>query len=326
VLLQYQGTLKTMPKSYEPSLDRSSTLIAAFNPESDLMALMERYRTGPFRPMPQFYESVLHDESDVVFGIDLRKWAEIQGSQLLSPIEALKDKSPAAPAAGGERERERELVPPALSALLSGLPEAYTRMPSDVERRKAWIYEVPLSAVHHLREALNAVPLGRKIPESVVGGYDAPVIAGAIKLWLLELDPPLALWEGWDEFRRLYPTGGLCFFFFLVVVVGRLSDFFSRLVVGSGASKENEVSEDQRIQDLGVALQKLPRVHLYVLDAVVKHLRKYVFGFSLRCQCLADRWTLGSLIETTTVKESSEVYITKLALAVGRSEFLLLKK
>jgi hypothetical protein len=37
--------------------------------------------------------------------------------------------------------------------------------------------------------------------------YDAPVLAGGIKLWALELDPPLALWEGWDDIRKLYPTG-----------------------------------------------------------------------------------------------------------------------
>jgi len=40
--------------------------------------------------------------------------------------------------------------------------------------------------------------------------FDAPVLAGCVKLWALELDPPLALWEGWDDIRKLYPTGGLC--------------------------------------------------------------------------------------------------------------------
>jgi hypothetical protein len=124
------------------------------------------------------------------------------------------------------------------------------------EKRKSWIYEVPLPAVHHLREALNAVPPDQPIPAELLTKYDAPVIAGAIKLWALELDPPLALWEGWEDFRRLYPT------------------------VGSTTAKmDGEDTEEQRIRDLGAALQKLPRVHLHVLDAIVNHLKTSVFSF-----------------------------------------------
>jgi hypothetical protein len=76
-----------------------------------------------------------------------------------------------------------------------------------LEKRKAWIYEVPLTAVHHLRESLNAVPPEQPIPADVVTKYDAPVLTNAVKLWLLELDPPIALWEGWEDLRRLYPNG-----------------------------------------------------------------------------------------------------------------------
>jgi hypothetical protein len=74
---------------------------------------MERYRTGPFRPVPQLYESVAHDESDVVFGIDLRKWAEGGWNALTS---------------GEER---KDLIPPVLTALLDALTETYGRLPND---------------------------------------------------------------------------------------------------------------------------------------------------------------------------------------------------
>lgn len=77
------------------------------------------------------------------------------------------------------------------------------------EKRKAWIYDVPLPAVHHLRESLHGVNPEHLIPADLLVKYDAPVIAGTIKLWILELDPPLTLWEGWEEFRKLYPTGKL---------------------------------------------------------------------------------------------------------------------
>ncbi|KAG6869236.1 hypothetical protein C0993_009100 [Termitomyces sp. T159_Od127] len=257
VLLQYQGTLSNLPKSLEPSLDRQATLVASYQPENDLTALIERYRTGPFRPDPQVYESVAHDESDVVFGIDLRRWAEGGWYALTTG------------------EEKKELVPPVLTALFEGLQEAYKRLPGDNERRKSWIYEVPLPAVHHLREALNASSGGQPIPAELFAKYDAPVIASTIKLWILELNPPLALYEGWDELRKLYPC------------------------VGSSAAKEAEKSREDHVQSLSSALQRLPRVHLYVLDLVVKHLK--------------------TLIESTTVEEDNEIFITKLALSLGRA-------
>lgn len=153
--------------------------------------------------------------------------------------------------------------------------------------------------MHHLREALNAVPLDEPVPPEIFAPYDAPVIAGATKLWLLELDPPLALWEGWDEIRKIYPT------------------------VGAAAKSEGEDAEAQRITDLGTALQRLPRVHLYVLDAVVSHLRKSVSSYS---SWSTSRSFNFSLIDTTTVEETQEVYITKLALSVGRSQYFLLPR
>ncbi|KAF9218988.1 hypothetical protein BS17DRAFT_790309 [Gyrodon lividus] len=257
VLLQYQGTLANLPKAFEPTLERSATFVATYQPDSDLTALMERYRTGPFRPVPQLYESVAQDESDVVFGIDLRKWAEGGWSALTSG------------------EEKTELIPPVLTALLNGMSESYTRLPNDVEKRKAWIYDVPLPALHHLREALNAVPPEQPFSPEMLAKYDAPVLAGCIKLWALELDPPLALWEGWDDIRKLYPT------------------------VGSAGRVDGEPSEQQHLQDLQAVLQQLPKVHLCVLDAVVAHLL--------------------TLIQSTSVQESDDIYMTKLALSIGRT-------
>ncbi|KAA1468841.1 hypothetical protein DENSPDRAFT_795101 [Dentipellis sp. KUC8613] len=255
VLLQYHGTLSNLPKSLEPSVERSRTFISSFIPESDLTALIERYRTGPFRPHPQLYESVAHDESDVLFGIDLRKWAEGGWSAMRNG------------------EEKKELVPPVLTALLEGLDRSYAKQPSDEEKRRTWIYEVPLPAVHHLREALNAVPPEQPIPADIMEKYDAPVLASTVKLWILELDPPLALWEGWEEIRRLYPAVG---------------------AKGDGAALEQE-----HLDALQTALLRLPKVHLYVLDAVVGHLRK--------------------LIDETKVEEADEFYVTKLALSIGRT-------
>ncbi|KZP11489.1 hypothetical protein FIBSPDRAFT_1050728 [Athelia psychrophila] len=253
VLLQYQATLRSLNKALDAPNERSSTLIAAYQPDLDLKALIERYRTGPFHPMPQVYESPAHDESDMLFGLDLRKWAP-HGAEMTG-------------------ENAKELYPNVLAALLTGLAAAYGKLPNDAEKRKAWIYEVPLTATHHLRESLNGIDPEQPIPADLLAKYDAPVIAGTVKLWILELDPPLATWEGWEDFRKLYPT--------------------------VGGKANGEVSEQQHIQDLSATLQKLPRVHLYVLDAIASHLK--------------------NLINSTTVDEDPEMYLTKLALSMGRT-------
>ena len=113
VLLQFHGTLANLPRGLEAPLERSASHIAAYLPDSDLSALIERYRTGPFRPQPQVYESVAHDESDVLFGIDLRRWSEGGWSAL-----------------HGEAQN-KPLIPPVLTVLLEGLQQAYPKLPND---------------------------------------------------------------------------------------------------------------------------------------------------------------------------------------------------
>jgi len=53
---------------------------------------------------------------------------------------------------------------------------------------------------------LNSVPDGQDIPVDIFEKYDAPILASGLKLWLLELEPPLGLYDAWDEFRRIYPS------------------------------------------------------------------------------------------------------------------------
>ncbi len=174
-----------------------------------------------------------------------------------------------------------------LTALLGALDAAYAAAPNDAHKRKSWIYEVPLGAVHQLRESLNAVPPGQPFPPALLATFDLPVLAACVKLWMLELNPPLGLWEGWEDFRKLYPTVG---------GTGRGSHGDGRRGGGwwrRGAARLNRVAG---------ALLKLPRVHLLVLDAIVKHLK--------------------TLADGTKTEESDEVFFTKLALSMGRVRFL----
>ena len=88
--------------------------------------------------------------------------------------------------------------------------------------------------------------------------------------------------------------------------------------VGSAAKGEKEsVDEHEHLEALKTALLRLPKVHLYVLDAIVLHLRESVFRSFFYTTLTINR----RLIDNTEVEESDEVYVTKLALSVGRGEF-----
>ena len=95
VLLQFHRMLSNLLRALEAPIERSASHIATYLPDLDLSALIERYRTGPFRPQPQVYESVAHDESDILSGIDLRRWSvggwnslhgETQNKPLVPPV------------------------------------------------------------------------------------------------------------------------------------------------------------------------------------------------------------------------------------------------
>lgn len=116
VLKQYQASLTKLPTSFSTSLDRSSVLISSYHPENDLVALIERYRTGPFRPMPHVYESIVHHRPDVVFGIDLRKWAGEGGWNAVRVT---------------EDQKEPADIPNVVAGLLAGVNEAYEKLPND---------------------------------------------------------------------------------------------------------------------------------------------------------------------------------------------------
>ncbi|KIO24816.1 hypothetical protein M407DRAFT_25778 [Tulasnella calospora MUT 4182] len=166
-------------------------------------------------------------------------------------------------------------LPPVLTGALQALRRAYGKLPSDEERRKSWIYEVPLVAVHQLRSSVNSVPFDMPIDDAIFDNHDPPVIASLVKLWLLELNPPITLWDGWEDVKKLYPAVG--------------AD------VDDGAEDRDQHFEEE----LKNILIKLPIVGLKVLDLLVSHLKE--------------------LIDTTTTEESNDLYVTKLALSMGRS-------
>ena len=60
----------------------------------------------------------------------------------------------------------------------------YPDLEGDEARRGIWLVDVPLAATHHLRKAINT---GKGIPREVLERYEIPIVASALKLYLLEL-------------------------------------------------------------------------------------------------------------------------------------------
>lgn len=60
----------------------------------------------------------------------------------------------------------------------------YPDLEGDEARRSIWLVDVPLAAAHHLRNSINT---GKAIAHEVLERYEIPIVASALKLYLLEL-------------------------------------------------------------------------------------------------------------------------------------------
>ena len=60
----------------------------------------------------------------------------------------------------------------------------YPDLEGDEVRRNIWLVDVPLAATHHLRNSINN---GKAAPSAVLERYEVPIVASALKLYLLEL-------------------------------------------------------------------------------------------------------------------------------------------
>jgi hypothetical protein len=121
---------------------------------SDL-TVTQRYRTRPFRPDPQTYEPVIHDESNVVFGIDLCKWSESSWYAL------------------AHSEERSSYHQSSLCSWQDLTPHTTTHVLRESDRKST---NFPLRAVRHL----DGIP-----PEFILFLVQVPMCRVAFKLWML---------------------------------------------------------------------------------------------------------------------------------------------
>lgn len=75
-------------------------------------------------------------------------------------------------------------MPVVITTILTFLDNHYPDLEGDDARRSIWVVDVPLAATHHLRKAINT---GKAISRETLERYEVPIVASALKLYLLEL-------------------------------------------------------------------------------------------------------------------------------------------
>ncbi|CAK9784874.1 hypothetical protein CC85DRAFT_257483 [Cutaneotrichosporon oleaginosum] len=230
ILKHYEVALAKLPKRLAQGDEATALAVETYNPEADLKALIEGSRTGPFRPRPHIYESVESEVPDVNFGIDLRRWSGETGWKSL--INA--------------PQRAKDAIPDVLEGLLTAIGVMGASLPDD-ERRKAWIYEVPLEETHMLRNAINHSQLRVDEVSTIAQKFNLPTVCGVVKLWLLELNPPVLGWEGWEDAKAIYPS--------------------------VGADLERDMTSA-----VTSVVSRLPASQLFTLNAIIKHWKDLVDG------------------------------------------------
>ncbi|UZJ54930.1 hypothetical protein CBS101457_004250 [Exobasidium rhododendri] len=339
VFTAFNAAFSPLLPTLSVSLQRSAALEPTLNPETALIHLILDARTGPYQPQAQVFHPYYHDDPGHLagsgtagFGMDLSAFMRAEtlaseGGEINGDLRA---------GAGSSHKYGLPAIPLALMALLASLDRIYedpSRWPMqkegsmeeedsavivNEEKRKSWIYEVPLMNSHLCRQTIISHLLGSSVPGANVGAgletklkrFDAPTLAATVKLWASELTDSLISCELWDAVDNTY-----------LAAAGQEYDARStpNKTVGE-AVKEGAASSDGPekgkgraegydpvleetirkgvLADLGVILSKLPKINLVCLDAIVGHLAK--------------------LVKSTPTNESNSVYLNKAALSLGR--------
>lgn len=332
--------------SLHPSLmGRLQPLLSTQDPAILMPRLIASARTGYYRPQPEVFHPVYHDECGssnfrvLGFGTGWAGFGTHLNARWRSEIisrhsDEASLKPPASPApnlplvfshllSSIERAHEDATLWPVPTEASDSNDHAITVDQANIEKRKSWIYDVPLKSAHACRESIISHTLSSSHPGAELGAglpavldfFDPPTKAMTLKVWLAELQESLIPEENWHMISSLYKAAES--------VEGKWRH--EQAEKKAGKTKESEASsadtqakglppsielDDQIkaeikrgiIEDLSVVLSKLSTIHLAVLDSLLLHLRNLIN-------------------KTPTSSESDSAYVNKLGLSLGR--FLL---
>ncbi|PLN76435.1 hypothetical protein BDW42DRAFT_20980 [Aspergillus taichungensis] len=231
VVLDFSGAISNVIPNLQSTVDHMMLYQETIQPLGDLRYLLENYRTGGFVPRVQAYENYYGSVEDQNFGVDLEARARA----------------------------DRKRVPILVTTILTFLDNRYPDLEGDEARRGIWLYNVPLAATHHLRNALNNSTADYR---DVLEKFEVPVAASVLKLYLLELPDSLVSSQVYDIVKTIYSTTA------------------------------HETTEEGRIKVLQSTLGQLRLNNIATLDAIMTHFTRLIDLTS------ADEGYVSSLAQT----------------------------
>ncbi|KAB8336931.1 hypothetical protein FH972_021236 [Carpinus fangiana] len=175
VVLDFSGAISNVIPSLQSTIDKMMLFQETVQPLSDLRYMLENYRTGPFAPKVPIYENYYNSVDDQTFGVELEARARA----------------------------DKKRVPLIITSILTYLDSQYPLLDNDEARRLIWIHDVPLAATHRLRSEIND---GKPISNEVFERHEVPVVAAALKLYLLELPDPLVSSTLYEVIKTIYSS------------------------------------------------------------------------------------------------------------------------
>ncbi|PYH78906.1 hypothetical protein BO82DRAFT_290141 [Aspergillus uvarum CBS 121591] len=215
VILDFSGAISNVIPNLQSTVDHMMLYQETIQPLGDLRYLLENYRTGGFVPRVQAYENYYGSVEDQNFGVDLEARARA----------------------------DRKRVPIIVTTILTYLDNRYPELEGDEARRAIWLYDVPLAATHHLRDALNN---SKADYNEVLEKYEIPIIASVLKLYLLELPDSLVSSQVYEIVKTIYSTTA------------------------------HETTEEGRIKVLQSTLGQLRLNNIATLDAIMTHFTRLI--------------------------------------------------
>ncbi|KAL9603379.1 MAG: hypothetical protein Q9219_001241 [cf. Caloplaca sp. 3 TL-2023] len=215
VILDFSGAISNVIPSLQSTVDNMMLYQETVQPLGDLRYLLENYRTGAFVPKVQVYDNYYNTVDEQTFGVDLEARARA----------------------------DRKRVPIIITTVLTFLDNHYPDLEGDEARRGIWLVDVPLAATHHLRNSINT---GKAVPREILERYEIPIVASALKLYLLELPDSLVSSQVYEIVKTIYST------------------------------PDSSTSPEARISVLQNTLGQLRLANIATLDAITTHFTRLI--------------------------------------------------
>ncbi|KAJ3020836.1 hypothetical protein HKX48_000136 [Thoreauomyces humboldtii] len=164
------------PEGAEVAADAPpTTLLTSPDPTEGVQYIARRYRTGHLRSKPFVFESYKNGRAPhQVFGIGLEELSKVT-------------KTP---------------IPPVVRRCVAALYESLISGRSTVD---TWIMPNPdLPSVQFLRLEFNSSPRGGRVSSATLKRYQPQVVAGILKLYLVEAPVSLCSYDTYETLRMLY--------------------------------------------------------------------------------------------------------------------------